>query len=108
MPIAAIGGVIALVSSGIQLYQSCKSAFNNCDASSLPLGSAARSFTDAAQTVNQQLSSSTQERTEETADEKRRREQEQWQLDQDNRFNLQEQQFTPHEFFEPQETTFPT
>lgn len=111
----AVVGVLSLVSTGIQVVQagvnltrSLNNAINNSDPSSLNFGQASNGFVGALETFNQQLSRSTQERTEETADEKRRREQEQWQLDQHNRFNFQEQQFTPHELFLPQETTYPT
>lgn len=114
MPIAAIGGFLALVSTGFQvvkagidLTRSLNNAFDNSDPSRLNFGQASTGFVGAVEKFNQELSRSTQERTEETADEKRRREQEQWQLDQHNRFNFQEQ-FTLPEFFEPQETTFPT
>ena len=113
--LAPVAGLFSLASAGIQvvkagieLTQRFNTAFNNSDPSSLTFGQAANNFTNRVQTFNQQLSSSTQERTEETADEKRRLELEQLQLDYTNRFNLQEQQFTPHEFFEPQQTTYPT
>ena len=111
MPIGPIAGVLALfqvVKAGIDLTRSINTALKNSDPSSLNFGQASNGFVGAVENFNQQLSRSTQERTEETADEKRRREQEQWQLDQHNRFNFQEQQFTPHEFFEPQQTTYPT
>jgi hypothetical protein len=111
MPMGVIAGVIGLfqvAKAGIELTQSFKNAFENSDPSRLTFGQAANNFTNAAQTFNQQLSSSTQERTEETADEKRRREQEQWQLDQHNQFNLQEQFTLPEFLSAPQETTYPT
>lgn len=111
MPVGPIAGVLALfqvVKAGIDLTRSINTALKNSDPSSLNFGQASNGFVGAVENFNQQLSRSTQERREQTADEKRRLELEQLQLDYTNRFNLQEQQFTPHEFFEPQQTTYPT
>ena len=113
--LAPVAGLFSLASAGIQvvkagieLTQRFNTAFNNSDPSSLTFGQASNGFVGAVENFNQQLSRSTQERREQTADEKRRLELEQLQLDYTNRFNLQEQQFTPHELFLPQETTYPT
>ncbi len=103
---AFASAAIQVVQAGVNLTRSLNTAFENSDPSRLNFGQASTGFVGAVENFNQQLSRSTQERREETADEKRLREQ-QWQLDQDNRFNFQEQ-FTLPEFFEPRETTFPT
>jgi hypothetical protein len=110
MPMGVIAGVIGLfqvVKAGIDLTRSFNNAFDNSDPSRLNFGQASTGFVGAVENFNQQLSRSTQERREQTADEKRRLELEQMQLDQHNRFNFQEQ-FTLPEFFEPRETTYPT
>ncbi len=115
--LAPVVGVLSLLSTGfnvvkagIELTRSFNNAFDNSDPSRLNFGQASTGFVGAFEKFNQELSRSTQERTEETADEKRRREQEQLQLDQHNRFNLQEQQYTipDFNFDQPRETTFPT
>ena len=111
MPMGVIAGVIGLfqvVKAGIDLTRSFNNAFDNSDPSRLNFGQASTGFVGAFEKFNQELSRSTQERTEETADEKRRREQEQWQLDQHNQFNLQEQFTLPEFLSAPQETTYPT
>ncbi len=100
--IALVPLALKIVQSGIELTRSLNNAFNKTDTSGLNLGQAAGAFTADVNNFAQHWGG--------TEAEKRRREQEQQQLDYTNRFNLQEQQYTipDFNFDQPQETTFPT